>query len=187
LYLRKNHRFILGADNVLKILGSIMVIASSGIIGFLYSSFYYMRVKQLRNLEFALNLLEAEIVFSKAPLREAFSNVTSRCISPIKELFQEFETQLALNSRQELRTILSVSLAKFKSKLYLADEELEVLAAFFNGLGSTDLEGQKKNFNITMKKLQSIGQKAEENRQKNEKLFRYLGVCCGMLIVIILI
>jgi stage III sporulation protein AB len=74
-----------------------------------------------------------------------------------------------------------------KNDLYFEDEEIELISSFIQSIGSSDLESQKKNFNITVQKLESFEKKADEKRIKNEKLYRYLGLCTGVLIVIILV
>jgi stage III sporulation protein AB len=73
------------------------------------------------------------------------------------------------------------------SELYLEKEEKETFLSFMQSLGSSDIEGQKKNFNLTLRKLEDFEKRAEEVRSKNEKLYRYLGVSLGAFIVIILV
>jgi stage III sporulation protein AB len=76
---------------------------------------------------------------------------------------------------------------QLKSDLYFDKEEIGVISSFMQSLGNSDIEGQKKNFNITIKKLESFEKRAEEIRTKNEKLYRYLGLSFGVLVVIILV
>ena len=54
-------------------------------------------------------------------------------------------------------------------------------------LGKTDLEGQVTQINLTCEFLDKQIEKAEEERKKNEKLYKTLGTVIGMAIVIILI
>ncbi|WDC83785.1 hypothetical protein PL321_14865 [Caloramator sp. mosi_1] len=80
-----------------------------------------------------------------------------------------------------------MALNECKHNLYFEKEDLEILNTFIQGLGNSDFEGHKKNFNIVLKKLEGIEKEAEDIREKNEKLYRYLGVLGGLLIVIILV
>lgn len=171
---------------MLKIIGSLIVIVSCGIMGFYYGDVFYRRVKQLTSIQYAINLLEAEIVYTSTPLSEAFKNVSNKAKEPISRIFEYLSMRLMDKEVTDVQSAFFEALQKYKVELYFNKEEIEVLASFMGALGNTDVEGQKKNFNITSKKLESLEKLAEENRKKNEKLFRYLGVCTGMLIVIIL-
>lgn len=172
---------------MLKLIGSLIVIASTGIMGFYYGDIFYRRVKQLTSIQYAINLLEAEIVFTSTPLSEAFKNVANKTKEPINKIFEYLSMRLMDKEVTDVQSAFFEALKKNKGELYFNKEEVEVLASFMSALGASDVEGQKKNFNITSKKLESLEKLAEESRRKNEKLFRYLGVCTGMLIVIILI
>lgn len=172
---------------MLKILGSVIVMISASIMGFYYGDTFYKRVKQLRAVQYAFNLLEAEIIYTSTPLGEAFKNVADKSNQPIKGLFENISELLSNKKLYDVQSAYKEAIKKYAKELYFEKEEMEVIASFINALGNTDLEGQKKNFNITSKKLEGLEKTAEEKRQKNEKLFRYLGVCTGMLIVIILV
>ena len=54
-------------------------------------------------------------------------------------------------------------------------------------LGMTDVEGQISQIDITENFLNNQIQNAEMERQKNEKLYKKLGITIGATIVIILI
>lgn len=170
-----------------KIIGSLIVIIATTIMGFHYASIYVERVKQIRGIQYALNILESEIVYTTTPLAEAFYNVAERSNEPFKKLFSILSKDLKEKKTNSVAIAFKEASELLKGEIYFEREEVEVLDSFMQSLGNTDVEGQKKNFNITIKKLEAFEVNADENRKKNEKLFKYLGVSCGMLIVIILI
>jgi len=172
---------------MLKIIGSIVVITATSIMGFYYAGIYVERVKQIRSIQYALNILESEIVYTSTPLAEAFKNVSEKSCEPFKKLFLSLSENLRMKNVESVTNAFSIVLSKLRGELYFDKEELEVIDSFMKSLGNTDIEGQKKNFHITIKKLEAFEIRAEENRKKNEKLFKYLGVASGMLIVIILV
>lgn len=172
---------------MLKIIGSLMILISSGILGFYYASTFYRKVRILRAMQYAINLLEADILYTSSPLGEAFERAGKRAETPINHLFLFFAEGLIRKSGIGMDVLFSDGMKKLGKELMFNQEEMDVAGSFFTTLGTTDLEGQKKNFNITIKKLDELERMAEEKRIKNEKLFRYLGVCTGMLIVIILV
>lgn len=69
----------------------------------------------------------------------------------------------------------------------LNSDDLNVLLSFGKSLGNTDVEGQIKNIRFTIEQLKILESKAEENRKKNETLYRNLGFLGGLALVIIFI
>ncbi|MCX7885196.1 MAG: stage III sporulation protein SpoIIIAB [Caloramator sp.] len=172
---------------MLKILGSIIVVASTSIIGLLYAMTFTERVRQIVDMQYALNMLESEVVFKATPIAEAFYNVSLNCSDTIKKFFIYMSNLIKDKKVQSILEAYDSALNEFKSDFYFEKDEIEVIRAFMQALGSGDLEAQKKNFNITVEKLKMFEKSAQESKRKNERLYKYLGVCCGIMIVIILI
>jgi stage III sporulation protein AB len=171
----------------LKLLGSLIVIFSTTFIGYVYSRVYAERVKQLRDMQYALNMLESEIIYTSTPLIEALSSVGEKSGSIVKKLLINMSDILRNKKCENISDAFFEAAKSVKNDLYFEDEEIELISSFIQSIGSSDLESQKKNFNITVQKLESFEKKADEKRIKNEKLYRYLGLCTGVLIVIILV
>lgn len=72
------------------------------------------------------------------------------------------------------------------SKLGLNKEDKGILITFGKMLGSSDLEGQINNINLVSSQLKLQEMKAEQMRQKNEKMYKSLGVLSGLAIVVVL-
>lgn len=172
---------------LLKIVGSLIVLAAATAAGFVASNSFVERIRQLRELQYALRALEAEILYTETPLANAFAAVAGKCDGAVKMLFGFISEQLAGKQVSSVNAAFAMAIGASKKVMHLDKEEIEVLSSFMISLGGTDLEGQKKNFNITMKKLELLEQKAEEARSKNESMYKYLGLCSGVLIVIFLV
>ena len=56
-----------------------------------------------------------------------------------------------------------------------------------NQFGQTDVEGQISQIEITQSFLEKQIKLAEQEKNKNEKLYKTLGTTCGLAIVILLI
>ena len=170
----------------LKLLGSLIVISSTTIMGFVYSRVYGQRVRQLRDMQYALNMLESEIVYNSTPLTSALCTVAGKC-SSVGKLFNTIADILKSKKCETISDAFNMAIDINKNELYFEDEETALINSFLQSIGSSDLENQKKNFNITVKKLESFEKTAEESKSKNEKLYKYLGLSAGVLIVIILV
>lgn len=172
---------------MLKLIGSLIVILTTSVIGFSYAKVYVERVKQLRDIQYSLNMLESEIIYTATPLIEALSSVADKSNENIRMLYLKMTELLKEKKIGSVYEAFNEAYKLVKSDLYFEKEEIDIIASFMQSLGTSDIEGQKKNFNITIKKLEGFEKKADEIRNKNEKLYRYLGVCSGVLIVIILV
>lgn len=172
---------------MLKLIGSLIVIISASLIGFSYATIYSQRVKHIRDIQYALNMLESEIIYTATPLIEALYSIASKSSENVAKLFTKMAELLKDKRIDSVFGAFDEAYKQTKSELFFEKEEVDIIASFMQSLGNSDIEGQKKNFNITIKKLEGFEKKADEMKAKNEKLFRYLGVCSGVLIVIILI
>ncbi|MEG0371591.1 MAG: stage III sporulation protein SpoIIIAB [Clostridium sp.] len=172
---------------MIELLGGIIIISSTTLLGFYYAKGLSERVQLIREIQYSLAMLESEIIYSSSPLIEAMQYVAQRSRSPVKEFFFSFSEKLY---KKEIDCILDgfmMTVGEFGGKLKLEKDEIDSVGSFLKSLESSDMEGQKTSFNITMKKLESFEKRSEEIVKKNEKLYKYLGVCSGLLVVIILI
>ena len=58
---------------------------------------------------------------------------------------------------------------------------------FTANLGMMNREEQSKNLHLIQEQLENVAREAQIKRDANMKMCRYLGVCSGMAIIIILI
>ena len=74
-----------------------------------------------------------------------------------------------------------------KSNNSINEEDKLILKKLSKLLGKTSLEGQVSEIEMTNNFLESQIKKAENERDKNEKLYKTLGMTIGLALVIILI
>ena len=73
------------------------------------------------------------------------------------------------------------------SNVMLEQEDKDILKNLGKLLGKTDIEGQLSEIELTSSFLDSQIKKAEQERERNGKLYKTLGVITGIGIVIVLI
>lgn len=172
---------------MLKLIGGLAIIIATTSIGYVYSMVYEERVKQLRELQYALNILESEIIYSTTPIVDALKAAADNSKTAIGVMLVKISELLSQRSVSSIYDAYVKASKELKNQLYLEKEEKETIGSFVHSLGSADIEGQKKNFNITVKKLEGFEKKAEVSRDKNAKLYRYIGLFGGVLIVLLLV
>lgn len=171
---------------MIKLIGGVLVLISSSMIGFLVANSYQHRPKVLRNLQVAISMLETEISYSNSPLVEALKNVGRKSDKDISEFF--LKTAKNLSSREGLTAgeAWEKALREFHSNSCIMESDLEILMAFGRYLGSTDRNDQIKNIRLALANLRQQEILAIEEKQKNEKLWKYLGVLSGLMVFLLL-
>lgn len=171
---------------LLKLLGGSLVIISSSMIGFIVAGYYKQRPEILRNLQGALSMLETEINYAHTPLPEALKNVGKRCEKEVSELFIKTMRHLTKNEGLTAGESWEKALNEFSKKTSLKENEIEILTSFGKYLGISDKDDQIKNIKLTIANLKQQEALAIEERQKNERLYKYLGVLVGLAIFLLL-
>lgn len=160
----------------------ILVFISSTLIGKYLSLRYSYRLTELEELKTALNILKSKIKFTYEPLPEIFYSITQNTNKNISKIF--------LNAINKMK-IENASIAWEKSiEEYdgnLTKEDKQVIKNLSKLLGATDLEGQISQIEVTENFLENQIRQAQEEKNKNEKLYKKLGSTIGLAIVIILI
>lgn len=160
----------------------ILVFISSTLIGKYLSLRYSYRLIELEELKTALNILKSKIKFTYEPLPEIFYSITQNTNKNISKIF--------LNAINKMK-IENASIAWEKSiEEYdgnLTKEDKQVIKNLSKLLGATDLEGQISQIEVTENFLENQIRQAQEEKNKNEKLYKKLGSTIGLAIVIILI
>lgn len=151
-------------------------------IGNVKASRYVDRLKELVNIKSALNILENKIKFTQIPLEEIFKQIASSSFEKnIEEIFKKLSLTQNSNIHKDWKNVINTS------NTNLNEEDKKILIDMGNILGSTDVEGQVSNIKITSSFIDRQIEKAEQEKEKNVKLFRTLGIVSGLTIMIILI
>lgn len=171
---------------LLKILGSLMVIIASSLLGYVFSKDCVKRPQQLREMQSLLQVFENHITYLSMPLEEAFTLVGQAGSTEASIFFRIAADKLSQRSCISASEAWEAALKEGRKYTALNEEDESVLLAFGKMLGSSDLDGQLRNIGLTKTQLAMQEQKAEDCRKKNEKMYKGLGVLGGLAIVIIL-
>lgn len=172
---------------VFKLLGCIMVLLSSGFLGYILSADCKKRPQQLRELQNLMQLFENQISYLSDVLADAFGKVgrMSGCETGVffTGTVEKLQSGRSLSASQAWEEAVGENIRRTS----LNREDAEILVSFGKILGSSDLEGQIKNIRLTMNQLKLQEEKAEASRRKNEGMYRSLGILGGLAVVIVLI
>lgn len=165
----------------IKILIYSFIFLTTSAIGLLKSKKYIDRVNELKEFKNALNMFKTKIKFTYEPIPEIFNQIYESTDSYTGLIFKIASTNMkVLTAGEAWNSAIDTDI------LSINNEDKDILKNLSKQLGETDLEGQINQIELTSNFINEQIIKAEKDREKNEKLYRTLGMVVGLAIVIIL-
>lgn len=165
----------------IKIIIYIFIFGSCALIGMLVSKKYINRVNELKEFKNALNIFKTKISYTYEPIPEIFTEIAESINSKISLVFRQ-----AAGAMDKITAGEAWDIALTINNLNINEEDRNTLKNLSKLLGKTDLQGQLNQIEMTKDFLDTQIIKAEKERNKNENLYRILGMIIGLAIVIIL-
>ncbi|HQD51886.1 MAG TPA: stage III sporulation protein AB [Bacillota bacterium] len=170
-----------------KLAGSLCIMAAAATFGESKARALTLRVKQLEQFQRSLKLLSVEISFNRALLPYAFQAVARQLEPPLDELYGAAAANLLAGDERSAKEIWDSAVAEMYPRSSLTPADREIVASLGVSLGVSDQEGQLKQVGLTLQHLEIALETAREQRQRNEKMWRYLGLAGGATLVILLL
>lgn len=170
----------------MKWLGALLLISATTLIGYYFSAKYEQRPKQIRTLIYSLQMIEAEMTYSKHPLNQLFFIVSKRTPYPFNTFFHSLAEHLT-NKVTDFQALWIEEVSKLIKRSSLEKNEAELLNQFGKNLGQYNISEQQKQIHLTMMHLKRELDEAIEDRDKYEKLTKSIGFLIGLFIVIVFI
>lgn len=169
----------------MKIIGALIFIMMTTWIGYDWSLQLQKRTKQLRSLIYSLQLMEAEMGYTYAPLQKVFSSVHEKTTEPVS-YFYKYLQQALTESVSDFSEVWEHALEKLLKQSALKQEEAAILSQFGKNLGNHTFLQQEKHIHLTMHHLKEILNNAIDEQHKYERMAKSLGVLAGIFIVLLL-
>ncbi len=170
-----------------QVLGAGLVLFSTVAVGTKVAWMYRKRPNQLQQLEIQARSLSSNIDYTATPLPEVFSDLSRQYPKETGRIFNELHALLtdSSNPAMTLEEAFKACQETLKEELALTDDDWEILESLFFNLGKSHREDQLKLIEMTLYQLKNAKKEAEEERKKNERMWRYLGILAGLLIVVL--
>lgn len=166
----------------IKYIGLVLVFCITMWLGNLISKKYTFRLKELKDIKNALNIIENKIKFTYEPLPEIFIQTSKMVSKNISEIFvQAYNNMKKENAQDAWEKSIEIATTN------LSKEDIENIKGFGKMLGQTDKEGQISRIELTKTFIDMQIEKAKIEEEKNSKLYKTLGAVLGLALVIILI
>ena len=172
---------------ILKCVFIVMVFGISSFIGYLLANKFSSRVSEINDLLLALEIFETRIKYTYDSITTTFMYIADNVKTKIYRIFYITAEEVKENKNASAGDIFKQVIDDERIFLNLNNDDIEILKELGISLGQTDLEGQLKNIRLVYNSLKSQLENAKEEKNKNFKLYRNMGVLCGLIIIIILL
>ncbi len=160
----------------------IIIFSLSTSIGILISKIYENRVIELKEFKNILNIIKNKIKFTYEPLGDIFIQISKEKETKVEKIFEEIAEEMKI---KQVKIAWEDCIQK--ADISIKQEDKDTLKKLGKLLGQTDVEGQISEIELTESFLDMQIIKAEEERKKNQKLYKTLGIVTGLIFVIILV
>jgi len=171
----------------LKLTGGILVLLVCSWIGFRLAARCSGRPQHIRQIISCLGSLKSYITYASMPLHEALIQCTHGTSGPVADLFQHTATLLEKNCSLSPQQAMSIVLGDMHGRLMIKEPELEIVNILGANLGIMNRQEQGNYLSMIIEQLENIQVEAARLRDLNTKMYRYLGICGGLAIVILLV
>lgn len=165
----------------------IAIFATTSIMGFVYGGRYSKRVYSLISLQHSIRFLQTEIIIFANPLPYALENISKKMPGEIEKVYLMIKNDLIINQSGDIYYSFIQVTDYLKNSCLLNQEDIDVFLSLGKVIGKTDRMDQEKQFKYVLKELDNLIEVAKEEKTKNEKMYRSLGVLLGLGTIIILI
>lgn len=168
----------------MKVFGALLILFSGAAIGWIYGLNLRKREKQLGEFIQFFQWLGTEVHYNTLPLPEAYAKLAGRIKGETAGFVERCREFLKSTHGMTAEEAWQESINAERERFSLNEEDWSVLVDFGRTLGNTDREHQLKAITQTINRLELRQQEAKANADKNERIYRYMGVASGAIVVL---
>ena len=166
---------------MIKIVGYLIILIASAMIGFGVSDKYRNRTKELLAVRTSLEIIRNEINFNNRLLSDALLTGAGVKMPAISELFGKMAEILA-KGNVTVSKAFADCISDFKGNLSLNNDDINLLENFFSVAGTGSNIEEIVNIDSVLSSIDLNIKSAAEDENKYVKLFRTTGVLAGLMI-----
>lgn len=164
---------------VIKYLSLIGVIVITSYIGFFKANGFIEREREIQKILNSLNYMKNKIEYTNLLMKDIFKEISINIYNNKLNMFGE-ALELPMNIRNSFKEVIL-------NNKKINDEDKKILTSLALSFGNVDRKVQISEINIAYNFLIERLEDAKICKLKNVKMYKTLGVVCGLVISIILI
>lgn len=167
---------------ILKLLIALAIVAVCTAMGIIKSKCYESREYILREAIMLFEGIKNEIRYSLTPLSNAIESIRQNMVTPLRDVMGAVSLELLQCNISNENITNEVATLKD-----LTPYDIQTISNGIISLGKTDVEGQMGVINMTSATLENQLRDSIEEKKKNSKLYKTVGLATGLMIAIVLI
>ena len=172
---------------ILKLIGSIMILASGTMLGVKMGYNLRLRLKQLKRFEKIISMLRGEIIYNNSTIPEAMRHVSRHTVNPFDEILMKISEELDAFEGRTFKEIWESTFEENGTKLCFTKEQLENIKHLGESLGYLDKEMQVNTLDLFMEQIRTDIKDMEQTMPNNVRMYNCLGVMGGILVLLIIV
>ena len=172
---------------ILKLVGCILIILSSSLMGFYFSNELKSRIDDMKELRKLFVLLRGDIRYGNTPLPEAIGVIARRHEGSFKEFFTKLSEKLNENSGNTFSDLWKEAVDKELIHTSLKYKDKLGLIQFGENMGYLDKEMQMNTLELFLTQIEDEIQELSKTVKEKSYVYNTLGIMAGIFISIILI
>lgn len=170
---------------MVKLFGAFLILISGSSIGWICGSIYLNRVRELKELQLALNILDTEISYGRTLLPEALKTTIDVLSPSLAKIFSDAADELDRSKNYHFYELWQDIINNNSKKTYLSREDFEILINWGRQIGASNLDNQIKINKLTIKRLEQHEIMARDIAIRKVKPVRYAGVLISLIVIIL--
>lgn len=171
----------------MKILGCILILTAGTGIGFKASQRLMQQNESLKQMKKMLVLLKAEIRYHHSYLGQAFLAIAARIDPDFAVFLRAVAEKMEEKGGTTLEKIWEQEVYDKLSDTGLEEKHLKKLAGLGSTLGFLDQETQLSTIDLLLEQLEEDIKENKRRLREDGKLYQYLGVMGGILVVLVIL
>lgn len=168
---------------ILKLIGSLLIVAACGSVGFYAAAACRREEKILRQFIFCLNFMECELQYHLTSLPDLCRQTAAKSDGPLKAFYVNLATELEDQISPDTERCVMAALAKVKDMPGMTGEAIMMLA---RTLGRFDIQGQLSGIDETRQECCRKLEELTQNKTLRLRSYQTLGLCAGAALAILL-
>ncbi len=170
---------------MIRLIGALLLAGGASLLGILAAAQLDRRVRSLRAMLGALELLERELSFRLTPMPALLSTLAKRSPAPVNAFFAHCLAGMGALGEKTLGDLWDEALESVP--MDFQEEEKQALRELGGVLGRYDGEGQRDSLGLARAQLEQCLTAAGDERNRMGRVYRMLGLSSGAILVILLL
>lgn len=168
----------------MRLMGALVIFAASGAIGVIIGRLYLRRVKILQDMIVSLQQLQTKIHYTREAMPEALAAAGAQRDSAAAPFFASVSQQINDSNGSSLQSAWENSLSCLGEQ-GMFNSDMELVAPLGAVLGQSDVDDQARHISLLQDQLNGALDQAQADKEKNVRLWNYLGFSAGAMLVIL--